>query len=44
MIADRNMLVVDESDVQRLYDDFYAFLTSCGVDSVKTGLLGRESR
>ncbi|KAF1817017.1 raffinose synthase protein-like protein Sip1 [Eremomyces bilateralis CBS 781.70] len=28
--------VVDEQDVHRLYDDFYKFLSSCGVDSVKT--------
>ena len=28
--------VVDEPDVDRMYNDFYKFLLSCGVDSVKT--------
>ncbi|KAI9838719.1 MAG: hypothetical protein M1837_002422 [Sclerophora amabilis] len=30
------MRVVDEADVSRLYEDFYRFLSDCGVDSVKT--------
>jgi hypothetical protein len=30
------MLVIDEPDVKRMYDDFYTFLNSSGVDSVKT--------
>ncbi|KAF2140819.1 glycoside hydrolase family 36 protein [Aplosporella prunicola CBS 121167] len=30
------MLVVDEQDVHRLYQDFYSFLESAGIDSVKT--------
>ncbi|KAI9743585.1 MAG: hypothetical protein M1818_002900 [Claussenomyces sp. TS43310] len=28
--------VVAKEDVPRFYDDFYAFLTSCGIDAVKT--------
>ncbi|KAI9831128.1 MAG: hypothetical protein M1819_005216 [Sarea resinae] len=31
-----SMTVVDEDDVDRLYEDFYQFLSSAGVDSVKT--------
>ncbi|KAI6714138.1 hypothetical protein JHW43_003359 [Diplocarpon mali] len=30
------MVVVAKEDVSRLYDDFYRFLSSCGVDAVKT--------
>ena len=30
------MTVIDPSDVHRFYNDFYRFLLSCGVDSVKT--------
>ena len=30
------MTVVDANDISRLYDDFYRFLSSCGVDGVKT--------
>ena len=30
------MTVVDKPDVDRMYDDFYKFLSDCGVDSVKT--------
>ncbi|TVY71546.1 putative galactinol--sucrose galactosyltransferase [Lachnellula suecica] len=30
------MTVVDKEDVSKFYDDFYRFLTSCGVDAVKT--------
>ena len=35
-IAGGIMLAVDPSDIHRLYDDFYQFLSSCGVTSVKT--------
>jgi len=28
--------VVAKEDVGRLYEDFYGFLSSCGVDAVKT--------
>jgi hypothetical protein len=30
------MTVVDKEDVARFYDDFYKFLSSCGIDAVKT--------
>jgi hypothetical protein len=30
------MTVVDKEDVGKFYDDFYRFLSSCGVDAVKT--------
>jgi hypothetical protein len=30
------MTVVAKEDVARFYDDFYRFLSSCGVDGVKT--------
>ncbi|RAL62192.1 hypothetical protein DID88_002676 [Monilinia fructigena] len=30
------MTVVAKEDVQRFYNDFYSFLSSCGVDAVKT--------
>jgi hypothetical protein len=30
------MAVIDREDVSRFYDDFYRFLSSCGVDAVKT--------
>ncbi|KAL1297870.1 hypothetical protein AAFC00_006393 [Neodothiora populina] len=35
-VAEGQMVVVDESDVQRMYNDFYAFLSDAGIDSVKT--------
>ncbi|KAF2454354.1 raffinose synthase protein-like protein Sip1 [Lineolata rhizophorae] len=35
-VAAGKMLVVDEQDVARFYRDFYSFLSSAGVDSVKT--------
>jgi Raffinose synthase or seed imbibition protein Sip1 len=41
-VEDRNlplggkMTVVAEEDVNKLYDDFYRFLSDCGVDGVKT--------
>lgn len=30
------MTVVAKEDVQKFYDDFYTFLSSCGIDGVKT--------
>lgn len=30
------MTVVAKEDVFKFYDDFYRFLSSCGVDAVKT--------
>ncbi|GAB1310561.1 Raffinose synthase Sip1 [Madurella fahalii] len=30
------MTIVANDDTQRFYDDFYRFLTSCGIDGVKT--------
>lgn len=33
------MTVVSKEDVQRFYNDFYSFLSSCGVDAVKTELV-----
>ena len=33
---DGTMRVVDENDVKQFYNDFYAFLEGCGIDSVKT--------
>jgi hypothetical protein len=35
-VAGGKVTVVAESDVDRMYKDFYQFLSSCGVDSVKT--------
>lgn len=35
-VAAGKMLVVDEPDVQRMYNDFYAFLSDVGIDAVKT--------
>lgn len=35
-VSGGKMLVVDEEDVPRLYDDFYSFLSRSGIDSVKT--------
>ncbi|KAI1811300.1 glycoside hydrolase family 36 protein [Poronia punctata] len=34
--ADGPMTVINEPDVGRFYDDFYRFLSSCGIDGVKT--------
>ncbi|KAH1492885.1 hypothetical protein LV164_004824 [Aspergillus fumigatus] len=31
-----SLLAIDPEDIQRFYDDFYSFLSSVGVDSVKT--------
>ena len=33
---DRTALAVDPDDIHRMYDDFYSFLSSSGIDSVKT--------
>jgi hypothetical protein len=30
------LLTVAKEDVPKFYDDFYRFLSSCGVDAVKT--------
>lgn len=35
-VAAGDMLVVDASDAQRMYDDFYSFLRNAGIDAVKT--------
>ncbi|THW41129.1 raffinose synthase protein-like protein Sip1 [Aureobasidium pullulans] len=35
-VAEGEMLVVDGSDAQRMYNDFYAFLDDCGITGVKT--------
>lgn len=35
-VASRTMLAVDPDDAGRLYNDFYSFLRSAGIDSVKT--------
>ncbi|KAJ5096045.1 Raffinose synthase [Penicillium alfredii] len=35
-ITDGKILAIDPEDVQRFYDEFYSYLTSVGVDSVKT--------
>lgn len=34
-IKDGKILAIDPDDVQRFYDDFYSYLASLGVDSVK---------
>ncbi|KAH7058645.1 raffinose synthase protein-like protein Sip1 [Macrophomina phaseolina] len=35
-VSGGKMLVVDEEDVPRMYNDFYSFLSRSGIDSVKT--------
>lgn len=35
-VPDGKILAIDPEAVQRFYDDFYSFLSSAGVDSVKT--------
>ncbi|KAJ5895194.1 hypothetical protein N7495_006885 [Penicillium taxi] len=35
-IKDGKILAIDPEDVQRFYEDFYRYLSSAGVDSVKT--------
>lgn len=34
-ITDGEITVIDPSDAQRFYDEFYSFLTAAGVDSIK---------
>jgi hypothetical protein len=35
-VSGGKITVVAEEDVDRFYKDFYTFLSSCGIDSVKT--------
>jgi hypothetical protein len=35
-VAGGSMLAIDPDDIHRFYEDFYSFLTSSGIDSVKT--------
>lgn len=35
-VAGGRMLAIDPDDINRFYNDFYSFLTSAGVDAVKT--------
>lgn len=35
-VAEGEMLVVDASDAQRMYNDFYSFLSDCAITGVKT--------
>ncbi|OKL62115.1 hypothetical protein UA08_02367 [Talaromyces atroroseus] len=35
-VAGGPMLAIDPDDINRFYDDFYSFLTSSGIDAVKT--------
>jgi hypothetical protein len=35
-VPDGKILAIDPDDIQRFYDDFYSYLSSTGVDSVKT--------
>lgn len=35
-VAEGEFTVVAASDANRMYDDFYRFLSSCGIDAVKT--------
>ena len=35
-VAGGTMFAIDPSDAHRMYDDFYTFLSSCGVTGVKT--------
>lgn len=35
-VAGGKMLAIDPSDAHRMYSDFYSFLASCGITSVKT--------
>lgn len=34
-VAGGEMLAIDPDDINRFYDDFYSYLTSCGIDAVK---------
>ncbi|KAI7977615.1 hypothetical protein EIK77_010206 [Talaromyces pinophilus] len=35
-VAGGRMLAIDPDDINQFYDDFYSFLTSAGIDAVKT--------
>lgn len=35
-VPDRTILAIDPDDIKRFYDEFYSYLTSVGIDSVKT--------
>ncbi|KAH8703291.1 putative raffinose synthase protein Sip1 [Talaromyces proteolyticus] len=35
-VAGGTMLAIDPDDINRFYGDFYEFLTSCGIDAIKT--------
>ncbi|EEA25027.1 hypothetical protein TMatcc_008129 [Talaromyces marneffei ATCC 18224] len=35
-VAGGKMLAIDPDDINRFYNDFYSFLTSAGIDAVKT--------
>lgn len=35
-VAGGKMLAIDPDDINQFYDDFYSFLTSSGIDAVKT--------
>lgn len=35
-VASGKMLAIDPDDISRFYNDFYSFLTSAGVDGIKT--------
>ncbi|KUL82474.1 hypothetical protein ZTR_10202 [Talaromyces verruculosus] len=35
-VAGGKMLAIDPDDINQFYDDFYSFLTSAGIDAVKT--------
>ncbi|KAK6002831.1 hypothetical protein QM012_001581 [Aureobasidium pullulans] len=35
-VAEGEMFVVEASDAQRMYNDFYSFLSDCGITGVKT--------
>lgn len=35
-LADRTLTMIAPEDVGRFYDDFYRFLSECGIDSAKT--------
>ena len=35
-LPDGHILAIDPEDIQRFYDEFYSYLTSVGIDSVKT--------
>jgi hypothetical protein len=35
-LAGGKMLAIDPDDINQFYDDFYSFLTSAGIDAVKT--------